>query len=61
MSDSYYNGQPDDESRQQYANARHRELLERQPLTWEESLQAFRVFGQMYDQGFRLRDLERAA
>jgi hypothetical protein len=50
MSDSYYKGEArEEETRQQYANRKIRELVLREPLTWDETLQAFRTFGQQYD------------
>lgn len=60
MTDSYYNGKPTEESRQQYATYQVQQCqhFAEQPLTFEALLGLFRGYGEMYDQGHRLRDYD---
>lgn len=53
----YWQGEPDEETRQQYANYHIATLQRTRLLSFAELLDAFRCFGQLYDAGHRLRDI----
>jgi hypothetical protein len=57
MANSYWQGPPDEESRQHYATVRvqHFQRYHRD-AAFTDVLAAFRYFGMCYDQGYRLRD-----
>lgn len=59
----YFQGPPDEETRQQYANERIREFQRTFPgQDFACLLGAFRSYGDLYDRGYRLREgLEGAA
>ena len=58
-----WKGEPDEETRQQYANARIWEWRRVHPsASFSDLLSTFRYYGRRYDRGYRLRDgLEGAA
>lgn len=58
MAGSYYKGEPDEESRQQYATERIQQVQENSTSTvsFTELREMFTYFGELYDQGYRLRD-----
>ena len=53
----YFQGPPDDETRQQYANERIREFRRANwhDGSFQQLLGAFREYGHLYDEGYRLR------
>lgn len=66
--DSYYNGSADEESRQHYATVwiqRYQRFrassVEMEDVTFAQLLKAFRHYGELYDQGYRVRDGEESA
>lgn len=57
VSSNYWKGEPLEESRQHYANVRIQEFQRAFPkAAFPEVLHAFRYYGMVYDQGFRLHD-----
>lgn len=66
MSDSYYNGQPDDETRQHYVTTRIQEFQRvcfetGRPVPWDVLRYSFIGYGIQYDQGYRLRHFQDVA
>lgn len=58
----YWEGEPREETRQEYAHVLlHNLQLTQSQLTFAELLHAFRYFDEQYDRGYRFRDHEGAA
>lgn len=63
---SYYKGEPREETRQEYANFGVQSFQRYwttagKPRTFAQLLAAFRSYGKLYDQGYRLRDHQAGA
>lgn len=63
MTSYIWKGTPDEESRQQYATERIQQVQRCFPRksSFTELLEMFCFFGELYDRGYRLSDVESAA